>query len=639
MYMKKKQSSKPVPTPVKATGSDPVNQKLLYTGIGIILILTFFAYRLILENGFVLWDDDKYIQDNPYIRNINLKTFFSEYYMGNYHPLTMLGYALEYKAFGFNAKGFHLVSLVIHLLNTCLVYKSIQLLCNNPMIALVTSFLFGLHPMHVESVAWVSELKDLLYCFFFLASYIFYLKYQENATRKNYYLCLLFFLLALLSKAMAASLPVLFLVTDYLRHKKINGASLREKLPFFLLALIFGYIAILAQKSLGATESTVFPFFYRIVFSSYAYCHYLFKLILPIELCSYYPYPIKVGETMPVFYYLYVLLVLSFMISLYYFNRYSRKIGFGIAFFTVTIFLVLQLFPVGDNIMADRYSYIPSIGIFYLAGELTYWLWNKNQKYLVMGLLLVAGIFFTIQTQARCKVWKDGLSLWNDVIEKYDNVAPAYYNRGIYFHNKNQLKEAFQDFSKAIILKPNYADAYNNRSSIFINDSKLDEALNDLNEAIKYKPRLIQAYFNRGYIHSRKNNFDAALKDYSKVIELQPEKDRLATVYNLRAILYMNAKKNEEALSDYDAALRLKPDFIEVLNNRGYLLMSTNRSQDAISSYNAALQLNPKYAEAYFNRAFAYNLMGDKTKACLDWQQAIQLGFQKASEMYAANCQ
>src|SRR5260221_10960730 len=376
----------------------------------------------------------------------------------------MLSLAIEYHFWGLNEAGYHIINVLLHLLNIILVFYTIFLLSNKTGVALIVALLFGIPPMHVESVAWASELKDLLYTFFFLASYILYLKYIKSNKNKFLFYALLLFMFSLLSKAMAVSLPLLLLLTDYFKGRKINIKILLEKLPFFILAVIFGVVAIHAQKSSHAIQDiNTFTFPQRIIFASYSFITYLLKLLVPFHLSAYYPYPIRSGEHLPSQYYIYVLLFLGLIAFVIYSIRFSKKVLFGIGFFTITVFLVLQLLPVGDAVMADRYSYIPSIGLFYLAGEGFYWLWNRNSKPLSVILASAFTIFFSVGTYARCRVWENGLSLWSDVIDKHPTVAVAYNNRGGTLLNEKKYEEAISDFSKAIELRPDFYDAYNNR--------------------------------------------------------------------------------------------------------------------------------------------------------------------------------
>lgn len=347
----------------------------------LIILITFIAFLPVLQNGFVNFDDDRYILNNPMLASINLSDIFSSYIVGNYHPLTMLIYAIEYQFFGLNAGGYHAVSLLLHLLIVILVFYVVLSLSNRKEVALVASLLFGIHPLHVESVAWASELKDLLYTFFFLASWLCYLRYLKEPKRKFYFYCLFLFLLSLLSKGMAVSLPVVLLLTDYFKGRKLNAKAWLEKAPFFALSIIFGIVAIIAQKSGGAIQDLeVYPLVQRIAFACYGFITYLLKFVVPYELCTYYPYPLKSVAGIPGWYYIYPIVLLALIAFVFYSLRFSKKFFFGIGFFTITVFLVLQLLPVGNTIMADRYSYIPSIGIFYLAGEGFYRLWQKKKS-------------------------------------------------------------------------------------------------------------------------------------------------------------------------------------------------------------------------------------------------------------------
>jgi len=334
----------------------------LYLGMSAILLITFLVYLPALHNNLLNWDDNAYITDNLLIRTINLKDIFSRFVMGNYHPLTILVLAVEYKLFGLDAVGYHAVNISLHLINTMLVCYTVLLLSDKIIIALVAALLFGVHPLHVESVAWAAELKDLLYTLFFLASYIFYLKYIKIRQTKFLFIALLLFLLSLLSKAMAASLPAVLLLTDYFKGRKINVKVILEKVPFLLLAGILGIVAVFAQK--GAIQDIdIFTFPQRMVFACYGFVSYLFKTVLPVNLSAYYPYPIKSGSNIPVFFYSYLLLFIIFSFIVFHSLKHTKKLFFGIAFFAITVFLVLQLLPVGNAIMADRYSYIPTIGI------------------------------------------------------------------------------------------------------------------------------------------------------------------------------------------------------------------------------------------------------------------------------------
>jgi tetratricopeptide (TPR) repeat protein len=611
---KKPIPNKPIPKPASKNNvgkklpkkiSQTIDGKY-YMALGMVLLITIISYFSMLHNLFVDLDDDAYFQNNPLIKPINLKEIFGGYFLGNYHPFTILFFGIEYQLFGLSPTGYHATSLLLHLFNVILVFYTIFLLCNKIEIALLVSFMFGIHPLHVESVAWASEQKDLLYAFFFLASYIFYLKYLKNQAKKFYVFSLMFFLLSLLSKAMAVTLPFLLVLTDYFILKDTEGKQgkwslkrLLEKIPFFILSLAFGIVAVFAQHSSGAlTDIAIFSFPQRIIFACYGFINYLSKLVLPINLCAFYPYPIKV---VPIQYYLFDVSFIAIAFLIFYSFRYTKKIFFGIGFFAVTIFIVLQLLPVGSAIMADRYSYIPSIGIFYLIAEGFYWMWNKNYKIPVIAILSSITIFFSITTYTRCAVWENGITLYDDMINHNQTIADSYNSRGVLFKNENKYEEALKDFNMAISLKPDFAYALNNRGILFMDVKKPLEAERDFTKAIS---------LNANY----------------------------STPHNNRGLIYMNKKMTKEAELDFNKAIELQPDYIDAYINRGGLFLNENRYEMAIDDFNKAIALNPNSGEAYCNNGIAKYFSGKKESACKDFQKSIDLGCQPAIDLYKQYC-
>ncbi len=634
-YKHHSSETKNPPVAEKAFGPD---RWKIFGALAVIVLISIIVYLPVFHNGFLAWDDDAYIKNNPLIYSINLKEIFSHNVMGNWHPVTMLALALEYHLFGLNASGYHAVNLLLHLLNVILVFYTVFLLSNKAAVALVASLLFGIHPLHVESVAWAAELKDLLYTFFFLAAYICYLKYLKELRIKNeelrignnkyYLLSLLLFAVSLLSKAMAASLPLVLILTDYFKGRKIDSRDainrvFIEKVPFFLLAIALGVVAVLAQKTDESAQlTTIFTFPQRLVFASFGFITYLYKLLLPLNLSAFYPYPVNNGVDIPIQYYAYLLSFLGLAAYLIYSRRFTKKIIFGIGFFTLTILFVLQLLPVGNAIMADRYSYIPSIGIFYLAGEGFIWLWSKNIKLPALILLSVSSILFSVKTYARCGVWKNDMTLWNDVIGQDKTVAEAYYNRGILFMNEKRNEEAIKDFNKVVELKPGYANSYNGRGVIFTNEKRNDEAIKEFNKAIELNRGYADAYNNRGFLFMNENRNEEAVKDYNKAIELKPG---YADAFYNRGSVFVGQRRIEEAIKDFNKAVELKPNYAEAYNIRGSVFVGQRRNEEAIIDFNKAIELKPDYAGAYYNRGIVFVNVKRNEEAFRDFTRAIEL--------------
>jgi tetratricopeptide (TPR) repeat protein len=407
----------------------------------------------------------------------------------------------------------------------------------------------------------------------------------------------------------------------------------------------------------------------RLVFASYGFITYLFKLLLPLNLSAFYPYPIKSYEDIPIQYYAYIIIFSGLVAYVIYSLRFTQKIFFGIGFFAITVLLVLQLLPVGGAIIADRYAYIPSIGIFYLAGEGFNLLWNKKLKFVVIILLSVSAIFFSVNTHARCGVWKNEKALWNDVISQYQTVPRVYYNRGIVFMNEKNYDRAIQDYSKAIELNPNYTEAYYNRGIVFTNENNYDRAIQDYSKAIELNPNYTEAYNNRGNIFKNNKNYDRALEDYNKAIELNP---KLTEAYNNRGVVFINKNRNADAISDFNKAIELNPKLTEAYNNRGIVFINENKNSEAISDVNKAIELDPDFADAYnnrgiifyrekryeeaisnytkvialkadnalayYNRGLAEFYSGKKDAACIDMKLAANLGYKPASDALLQMC-
>jgi tetratricopeptide (TPR) repeat protein len=541
----------------------------------IILLLTFIAYLPSLKNDFTNWDDPNYVYNNPTIQKLNKKNtkiLFTTPHMGNYHPLTMLSLAVDYSFGKLKPKTYHVTNLVLHLANTALVFIFIFLLLGKVEVSAICAALFGVHTLHVESVAWVSERKDVLYTLFFLASLIFYIKYIKEDKKEFYFFSILLFILSCLSKGMAVSLALVLPGIDYLLGRRIfDRKVLLEKVPFILLAIAFGFIAIYAQRLGPDTEGMPdYNFMNRLVFASYGLVQYFTKLIIPLNLSAFYPYPEK--GSLPFIYQAspFIILISIAALILISVKQNLTEIIFGIFFFLCTIFLVLQILPVGKAIMADRYAYIPSLGFFLIIGiayDKISGIGPSYKKTAMLFLGLYTGMILLF-TYDRCKVWKDSFALWTDVIEKFNNVEIAYNNRGVTFASIKEYTKALDDYNKAIEINPKNAEAYNNKGVTLANLKEYKEALNNYNKAIAFRRNYQEAYYNR-------------------------------------ANAYISLEDPQTAILDYNVALKLNPYHSGALNNRGLAKRLVKDLNGAMDDFNRVIQLDPQNAEAYSNRSLA----------------------------------
>ncbi|MFH1004560.1 MAG: tetratricopeptide repeat protein [Bacteroidota bacterium] len=592
----------------------------------ILLIITCCALLPSLKNNFINLDDPQYLTENPIVKNLNaenIKAIFSEQFVGNYQPLTMLSYMIEYKLFAMNPVGYHLMNLIFHLLSTLLVFLIIKKISENNLIAFITSLLFGIHPLHVESVAWISERKDVLYGFFFLWSLYLYILHtkQEKQFGKYFLFSLLLFICSIISKAQAVVLPVVFFAVDFLMKRKFTKKTILEKIPFFLLAIVFGLIAVKVQSSAGAMQTfQYFPFHERILFSCYAMMTYLHKLILPINLSCFYPYPETNDKINTVWVYIspVVLLVLAFLISKFF--RKSNIILFGVFFFLITIIFVLQLLPIGDALYADRYTYIPSIGLFFIAANyFSPFIKNKTATAIATVYLL----WFCFLSFQQTKVWHDNITLYTSAIDNGYKAAIIYNNRGAAFSDIKNNECALKDFTSLVELKPRYPNGWRNKALIHERLGQNKEAIHSYTEEIKYYPDDYKNYSGRGAQRALLNDFQGAIADYTKVIELQP---KLPDGYYLRSEAFGKNGKLNEAFTDINQAISLSPNYAEAFNNRGIINSMSGKYQDAINDFTKALGIKPDNSGAYTNRALAYKGLGKFSEALQDMLTAKEKG-------------
>lgn len=592
----------------KKKKQESYNKSHLYIGLIIILGLTYFVFSPILNNGFTNWDDPKYIIDNPIIRVFDwerVKRIFTEVYFSNYQPLHLFSYALEYRFFGLDPKGYHAVSLVMHLVNTAIVVWLVKLLSKNIYVALFAGLFFGITPMHVESVAWAAERKDLLYAMFLFLSCIFYIRYlEEKLSLKFLLLCFLMYTLSIFSKAMAVSLAPLLILFDVYYKRKFEWRLVFEKIPFFALALILGMVSYGASKeSSSIDESGLYTFIDRIFFASHNLLTYYLKLIIPFDQSSFYPYPDKVDGILPIKYYIAFVLALIFIGLVIYSLKFGRKIFTGIFFFNISIFLVLMLIPVGPTIFSERYTYIPSVGLYWLLGTGLAYLYFEHSKKMswlkpaVLVLVLSATAWHSYACYERNKVWENSGTLWTNVLEQFPDVALALNNRGNYYGKElGQVDKALPDYERAIAVNPGYA----------------------------------KAYCNRGIVYSIKGQFDKAIPDYNKAIEL--EKDYYEAISN-RGIVFAQMNRFEDAIKDFDHALSLQDEDATMYHNRGTTLLQMKQFDRALQDFNTAIRIYPTYKDAFYRRSMTYYYMQNYNQAYADFQTAVQLGF-KADQNY-----
>lgn len=627
------------------------DKKRIAVVLSAIILLTAIVFSSSINNDFVNWDDNVYVTDNDYIRDFSLSgindILFSRKANLGGTRFTIFMFALEYKLFGLNPVAFHSVNLLFHLINVSLVFWLIFLLFKRIEVATISALFFAIHPMHVESVAWVSQLKDVLYTFFFLGSLIYYVHYINKDFKKKYLLIsFLLFFFSYHSKLTAASLPLLLFLFDFYYKRPFNKRLFLEKILFFLLIAYSPLIRPFIIKPLFLSPSPSisqiievpqlivdFSFFERILLGAYSLTFYIANFFAPFNLHALHPYPEKINGMLPTEYYLAPLLILV-LIGLVIWGivksgKSRDKLIFGALFFFITISMFSHIIPIkGVVVAADRYTYVPYIGLFCIVGHFyTLAVDNKfaySSKIKTLLLIVLSGyiLAFSVVSWNRNKVWKNGLTLFSDVIAKNPNVEFAYTNRGNAKKVMQDYEGALNDYNKAVELKPNSSFPYNNRGVIEASMKDYDGALKDFNKAIKLFPKYVEAYCNRGHLKKSLGDYKGAIKDYDKAIELKPD---FSPAYNDRGTTKNLIRDYNGSIQDFSKATELNPDYWEAYNNRGYSKNILQDYQGAINDFTKAIKLKPDYADAYNNRGNAKNSLQDYSGAIQDLEKALSL--------------
>jgi len=580
-------------------------KRLEYYLAASVSLLSFLVYLPSLGNGFVNWDDNLYVYENVNIRSINVDFFkwafldFSAPGSDYWRPLSYLSHAADYAVWGLNPFGHHLTSTLVHSFNTFFVVVVVIKLLEaykeaNPrdgrsfldarailISAGMTGILFGLHPVHVESVAWVSERKDLLCALFFLLSILAYTKYaglihnesvhgklRIRFLKKQYLSALGFFILALLSKPMAISLPVVLMILDWHPFERIhsvkNGwSTFIEKIPFFLLSLLSAILTLRAQKIGGTTIMTeVVPLSTRVLVAVKALVYYLWKMMVPVNLIPYYPYPKDISLLSPE-YPLTIILAVGITVLCLVRARKERLWLSLWGYYIVTLMPVLGIIQVGGQSMADRYTYLPSIGPFFMVAVIIAWSWSrvtdlKSRKALVklfgISVFVALSMAMVHLTFEQIGTWKDSMTLWSYTIEKKPESVIAYNNRGLAFGSIGRFDRAIEDYDKAIALNPSAPFTYNNRGLAFDSIGRFDRAIEDYDKAIALNPSYPDAYNNRGVVFAEMGRFDNAVEDLDKMISLEPT---YTPAYNNRGLVFYKMGMSDQAISDFLKACNL----------------------------------------------------------------------------------
>jgi len=472
--------------------------------------------------------------------------------------------------------------------------------------------------MRVESVVWITERKDVLFGAFFLLSLIFYIDYLQKKKSVYFILSLGVFVLSLLSKIQAVALAPTLLLIDYWFSRKIDKKLILEKVPFFLLALAIGIAGVWFLRQQGSLDTgTSFPLVQRLFIGSYSFVVYLIKSVVPWEMSALYPYPQKISAV----FYLSIIPALAVIAVPAYKFKSNKTLTFGILFFLFNIAFLLQVVGAGQGFLADRFTYIPFIGLFFIFAKAVELAVEKlpRRRSFIYSVLVVYLVLLTGVTFNRMKVWQNSETLWTDVIKKYPNTALPYNNLGHYLRRQNQPEKALENYNKAIQLEPGKAQPYNNRGKIYFDRGEMDKALADYNKCIELEPNHVNALANRGAAFGMQQDWESALKDLNKALEIEPLH---SNALSNRAFVWFQIQEYEKSIEDFTSYLAVKPNDADVVNTIGLCYFRLGNNDKALEEFNRSIQLDSSKGAFFLNRSLVFNAKGDKTNALKDAERA-----------------
>ncbi len=503
---------------------------MIYLGL---VLATVIAFEPVRHNDFVSYDDAMYVTENPRVNEgvslASLRWAFTTTHASNWHPLTWLSHMLDCELFGLNPLWHHLVNLLFHTANTLLLFWVLARLTGAVWASAFVAAAFALHPLHVESVAWAAERKDVLSALFWMLTIVAYIRYTERASIWRFSLVFLVFGVGLTAKPMLVTLPFVLLLLDYWPLRRFQKSTVRrlicEKIPLFILTMVSSIVTYVAQETTGATEMVEnLALTTRINNAFVCYVGYITKMIYPSGLAVLYPHP---GASLPVWQPTVSIVALVVITAgiIYLAGRGRRYLAVGWLWYLGTLVPVIGFVQVGRQCMADRYTYLPSVGLLIIAAWgaaelLAKW---RYRKVVLSTSALVVIIALLVCTRIQVRHWRNNFTLYERALSVTENNAVMHYSLGNAFRLANKLDEAITQYRRALRIEPNHARTHGNLANALLLQGWFEEATEHYRQAVQLDPNYLNARYNLGLALSKQGKFGEAIRHYRHVLALKPD--------------------------------------------------------------------------------------------------------------------
>jgi tetratricopeptide (TPR) repeat protein len=598
--------------------------------------LTLLVYGRTGTFPFVAYDDGAYVFENQQVQGglsaAGVRWAFTTFACANWHPLTWLSLQLDWQLFGGQPAGFHLTNVVLHTANTLLLFGVLTRLTGAVWRSAVVAALFALHPLHVESVAWVSERKDVLSTLFWMLTLAAYVSYVRRPGVCRYLLVLLALGLGLLAKPMLVTLPFVLLLLDYWPLRRWPDCSLRhlllEKAPLFVLVLASCVVTYLAQlRGQAVAPLEAFPLAARLENALLAYTGYLGKMLWPTHLAVYYPHPrqdVSGARALGAGLFLVVITVLVLGPG-----RRRPYLAVGWLWYLGTLVPVIGLVQVGGQAMADRYTYVPLIGLFLL---LVWGVADLAEAYRVPHRSLAGAAALVLSacvvlTWVQVGHWKSTLRLWEHTVAVTENNFMAHVTLGTHYYQQGMLSDARREFKKALALDPGVAEPHANLAKVYGDLGLGQQAVAEYRQAVALDPQNPVFHNNLGSLLRDLGRPEEALAESRRAIALDPT---YVAPHNNLGIVFAELGRHEEALAEFRRAIVLDPTYAQLHNNLGIVLADLGRLEEAQASLRRAIALDQAYAAPHTNLGRVLQEEGRLEEALAEYQRALELGDKQA---------
>ena len=612
----------------------PVSFKTVLVVAAVLIAIVLFIYSPVRHYGFLSYDDAPYLTKNSQVtRGLTgqgILWAFSTGHASNWHPVTWLSHMLDVQMYGMNAGLHHITNLLFHIANAfllfMLLYRTTGAWRRSPMVAV----LFAAHPLHVESVAWVAERKDVLSTFFWMLTMHSYIRYVRKPAPGRYLAVVAVFALGLMSKPMLVTLPLALLLFDVWPLGRVRFETgqrqvwlrmIREKIPLFVLVAASSIVTVIVQSRGGALQSFVaIPLYRRAANALVSYVAYLAQTLWPVNLAAFYPYGrLSIGLAAASALGLIAVSVMAIRLS-----RGRSFIFVGWFWYVITLIPVIGLIQVGGQARADRYTYVPLVGIFIIAAwgiPLILKRWKYRSAALpVAACILVCALAADARNQVR--YWESDLALWKHAVQATADNYFARTNLGFALIDTGDVAAGIEQYNEALRINPDSPETHNALGVALVKQGQLDAAIEQYTMALRIRPGFADAHSNLGIALARRGETEKAFSEFRKALELSPENPEIQ--YNFGFAL-ANRGRLDEAISHYRKALTIKPDYADAYFQMGNAFFGKEMLKEAADEYAKAIQIKPEYVDAHNNLGVILERLNRIDEAIARFKEALQL--------------